>query len=94
VFLTRPTIFQASLEYEKPSPTPMCNVAGYEHFQLFKSSCYYFVDEAKTFEEAESDCKSKGANLVSIIDKGSELFAVNAIKASDAWIGLSNKKVI
>ncbi len=72
----------------------MCNVAGYEHFQLFKSSCYYFVDEAKTFEEAESDCKSKGANLVSIIDKGSELFAVNAIKASDAWIGLSNKKVI
>jgi Lectin C-type domain len=84
---------QASPEFEKPSPTPMCNVAGFEHFFLFKDSCYYFVEEAKAFDEAESDCKNRGAHLVSIGDRGSELFSLNTIKASDAWIGLTNKKV-
>jgi hypothetical protein len=51
------------------------------------------MEEAKPFDEAQAECKKKGANLISIHDIGAELFALNKIKASDAWIGLSNKQV-
>ena len=71
----------------------MCTASGFENFLLFSGDCYLFVDEAKTFDDAEADCKQRGAHLASIINLGSEFSAATAIKSIDAWIGLSNKEV-
>ena len=84
---------KASLEHEKPPPVPKCSAAGFEDFDSFEGDCYLWMEEAKPFDDAEAECKKKGANLASIHDIGAELFALNKIKANDAWIGLSNKKV-
>lgn len=72
----------------------MCTASGFEDFLAFDGSCYLFVDEAKTFDDAEADCKERGAHLASILNAGSEYLAITAIKSADAWIGLSNKKVM
>jgi hypothetical protein len=72
----------------------MCTAPGYEGFDHFGGECFLFVDEPKTFDEADDDCKKKGAHLASINNIGAEWFTLNAIKSSDAWIGLSNKKVL
>ena len=85
---------QASPEFEKPAPVPMCTTSGYESFLQFRGECYQFVEEAKTFDDAEAECVKKGAHLASIGDIGSEFFTSVAVTTSDAWIGLSNKKVI
>ena len=71
----------------------MCSASGFEDFLLFDGDCYLFVDEAKTFDDAEADCKQRGAHLASIINFASEYLAITAIQSTDAWIGLSNKKV-
>ena len=71
----------------------MCTSSGFEDFLLFNGDCFLFVDEAKTFDDAEAACKQRGAHLASINDAGSEFFAITTIKSEDAWIGLSNKKV-
>ena len=71
----------------------MCSASGFEDFLLFDGDCYLFVDEAKTFDDAEADCKQRGAHLASIINVASEYLAITAIQSTDAWIGLSNKKV-
>ena len=71
----------------------MCTTSGFEDFLLFDGDCYLFVEEAKNFDDAEADCKQRGAHLASIINVGAEYLAITAIKSTDAWIGLSNKKV-
>ena len=71
----------------------MCAASGFEDFLLFDGNCYLYVDEAKAFDEAEDDCKQRGGHLTSIINAGSEYLAITEIKTTEAWIGLSNKKV-
>ena len=71
----------------------MCTDSGHTDFQKFGGECYLWMNEAKTFDEAEAECLKKDSNLVSIHDIGSQLFTFNTVKANDAWIGLSNKKV-
>ena len=72
----------------------MCATSGLEDFLAFDGSCYLFVDEAKTFDDAEASCRERGAHLASILNAGSEYLAITAIKSTEAWIGLSNKKVM
>ena len=96
-YLPFPTIcvcLKASLEYEKPAPTPMCTAPGFEDFILFNGDCFLFIDEVQTFDDAEAHCKQQGAHLASINNAGSEYLAITAINSAEAWIGLSNKKVL
>ena len=47
-----------------------CPLGGqYESYTPYRSDCYWESDKALSWADAEADCKSKGANLVSILGK-------------------------
>ena len=62
-------------------------------FVRFNGGCYRWVDEAKTWNEAEQDCSQQGAHLVSIWDGLEQAYAFANVKSSQSWIGLKKEPV-
>ena len=75
-----------------PSP-PQCEDSNHQGFSQFNGACYKWVDEAKSWSEAENSCKQMDAHLVSIIDSIEQAYVFTEISSSPAWIGLSNTQV-
>ncbi|XP_076033572.1 macrophage mannose receptor 1-like isoform X5 [Oratosquilla oratoria] len=78
-----------------PAPVLMCD-EPYNLYESFADSCYRFISEPKTWQEAEDACVADGAHLVSIQDLGtnSYLWSVmqNLEQTEAAWIGLNSIK--
>ncbi|XP_013404168.1 C-type lectin domain family 4 member D-like isoform X1 [Lingula anatina] len=50
-------------------------------FEKFQRSCYKFVREEKTWQQAQNDCRTMGANLVSIKSWEEQKFILDHIAA-------------
>ncbi|XP_013404137.1 asialoglycoprotein receptor 1-like [Lingula anatina] len=50
-------------------------------FEKFQRSCYKFVREEKTWQQAQNDCRTMGANLVSIKSWEEQKFILDHIMA-------------
>ncbi|XP_013402108.1 C-type lectin domain family 4 member E-like, partial [Lingula anatina] len=50
-------------------------------FEKFQRSCYKFVREEKTWQQAQNDCRAMGANLVSIKSWEEQKFILDHITA-------------
>uniref|UniRef100_A0A3P9L1F0 C-type lectin domain-containing protein n=1 Tax=Oryzias latipes TaxID=8090 RepID=A0A3P9L1F0_ORYLA len=61
-----------------------------EKWIRFGSSCYFFSEESKFWDEARESCRARGADLVVINTEGENLF-VSALKKQDVWIGLTDR---
>ena len=75
-----------------PSP-PMCDESNHADFAQFNGACYKWINEPKSWSDAEDDCKQKGAHLVSIIDPVEQAYVFTELQSNKAWIGLSNMDV-
>ena len=84
---------QASPENPPPPSPPTCNDANHESFFQFNGACYKWVDEPKSWSDAENSCKGMDAHLVSIIDPIEQAYVFTEITSNRAWLGLSNKEV-
>jgi len=69
----------------------MCDESNHADFTKFNGECYKWIDEPKSWSDAEDDCKQKGAHLVSIIDPVEQAYVFTELQSNKAWIGLSNK---
>ena len=70
-------------------PDAKCNF-GFHYFDE-TSHCYLVTGNAKTWEEAQKDCNSKGANLVTINSPEENQFVKNLVVIQErekAWIGM------
>ena len=85
---------KASTDNPDPPPSPpMCDESNHADFAQFNGACYKWINEPKSWSDAENDCKQKGAHLVSIIDPVEQAYVFTELQSSKAWIGLSNKDV-
>ena len=70
---------------------------GRPDFYRFKGACYKWENEAKTWDEAEANCREQHSYLVSILDDAEQSFVFTqpefGINQNQAWIGLNNKAV-
>ena len=56
---------KASTQHEHPPPVPMCSDPDHSDFVSFEGECYFWMDQAKTWQEAEEECVKKNSHLVS-----------------------------
>ncbi|XP_023193232.1 C-type lectin domain family 17, member A-like [Xiphophorus maculatus] len=54
-------------------------------------SCYYFSNEAGSWDEARSDCIHRGADLL-VMNNAEEKTFLAALFKKEAWIGLNDKE--
>ena len=85
---------------EKPPIRESCidpEHGGRPDFYRFKGACYKWENEAKTWDEAEANCREQHSYLVSILDDAEQSFVFTqpefGIDQNQAWIGLNNKAV-
>lgn len=83
----------ASPEYDPPPPPPKCDDANHDSFFKFKDACYKWMEEPKSWNDAESTCKGLNAHLVSIMDPMEQAYVFTTIKTDTAWVGLNNRQV-
>ncbi|XP_054887413.1 C-type lectin domain family 10 member A-like [Poeciliopsis prolifica] len=57
----------------------------------FSGSCYYFSNEAGSWDEGRRDCVHRGADLLVMNNAEEKTFLVALIK-KEAWIGLNDKE--
>uniref|UniRef100_A0A8C7X5J2 C-type lectin domain-containing protein n=1 Tax=Oryzias sinensis TaxID=183150 RepID=A0A8C7X5J2_9TELE len=61
-----------------------------EKWIRFGSSCYFFSEESKSWDEAREFCRARGADLV-VIDSKEENTFLLAFRNQAVWIGLTDK---
>ena len=84
----------ASIEnQDQPPAPPACDDSNHADFVQFNGNCYKWVDQAKSWSDAESDCVQMGAHLASIIDTIEQAYVFTELKKDKAWIGLNNINV-
>ena len=83
----------ASTENENPPALQTCDEEGLSGYVKFNGGCYRWVNEPKTWSEAEADCAGQGAHLVSIWDDLEQAYTFSAVKDSKSWIGLKKEPV-
>ena len=76
-----------------PSP-PKCSMAGFDVYSPYKQNCYWFSSQARSWQDAEADCKSQGAHLMSILDNAEQAFVFAHMHSEKIWVGLSGVKVM
>ena len=59
---------------------------GWQYYPHTKG-CYKFININVTWPEADSDCRSKGGHLASIMDNATNIWLVTHITQKRAWIG-------
>uniref|UniRef100_A0A3B5KXS8 C-type lectin domain-containing protein n=1 Tax=Xiphophorus couchianus TaxID=32473 RepID=A0A3B5KXS8_9TELE len=64
---------------------------GYFKTVSFSVSCYYFSNEAGSWDEARSDCIHRGADLL-VMNNAEEKTFLAALIKKEAWIGLNDKE--
>jgi len=73
-------------------PTSKCSISGFENYAPYRDNCYWFSNEAKSWHDAEADCSSQGAHLMSILDDSEQAFVFAHMNAEKIWVGLSDVK--
>uniref|UniRef100_A0A8C7X511 C-type lectin domain-containing protein n=1 Tax=Oryzias sinensis TaxID=183150 RepID=A0A8C7X511_9TELE len=56
----------------------------------FGSSCYFFSEESKSWDEAREFCRARGADLV-VIDSKEENEFISKLNKENFWIGLTDR---
>ena len=74
-------------------PTSKCSILGFENYAPYRDNCYWFSNKAKSWNDAEADCNSQGAHLMSILDDSEQAFVFAHMNAEKIWVGLSDVKV-
>ncbi|XP_076033567.1 macrophage mannose receptor 1-like isoform X2 [Oratosquilla oratoria] len=78
-----------------PAPVPMCD-EPYDLYESLADSCYRFITEPKTWQEAEDACVADGAHLVSVQDLGTNSYLWSVMQnlelTEETWIGLNSIK--
>ena len=82
----------ASPDNPKPK-SASCQKPGYENYSPYRDNCYWFSTVARTWSEAEKDCQSQGAHLMSVLDPSEQNFVFAHMHSEIIWIGLSGVKV-
>ncbi|XP_055010163.1 macrophage mannose receptor 1 [Boleophthalmus pectinirostris] len=79
-----------SSSIDPPPPTPSPCPAGYISWYL---NCYKLVEEAATWDAAQTACAQAGGNLASIDMSYDQAFVAGVVLQgkADAWIGLKRK---
>ena len=80
----------------KDNPDPIhkkCSISGFNDFSPYKSNCYWFSKQPRTWYDAEEDCKSQGAHLMSILDDSEQSFVFAHMHSEIIWIGLGDIEV-
>ena len=83
----------ASSENENPPALETCDEEGLSGYYRFNGGCYRWMNEAKTWSEAEADCSSQNAHLVSIWDDLEQAYTFSSVQDSKSWIGLKKEPV-
>ena len=85
----------ASTDNAEPPSPPLCEEPSMsdKDFYRFNGACYKLINEAKSWVEADQDCKEMGANLVSIMDTIEQAYVFVTVEMEDTWIGLNNREV-
>ena len=78
---------------DPPPPPPPCDDPNHQGFSQFNGACYKWVDQPKSWDDAENDCKQMDSHLVSVIDTIEQAYVFTELRTELAWIGLSNKQV-
>ena len=77
-----------------PPPTnTKCTMKGFETYWPYNENCYSFSKQAKSWHDAEKDCQSQGAHLISITDTYEQSFVFSHMNSEIVWIGLGNVEV-
>ena len=84
----------ASPENPNPPATPQCDDANHRDYSKFNRFCYKWIDEPKSWSDAESFCKAQNSHLVSVLDLFEQAYVFTEVKANLAWLGLNNRDVI
>ena len=84
---------RASPDNDPPPSPPQCSDKNHESFFQFNGACYKWVDQPKSWSDAEHACKGMNAHLVSVIDSIEQAYVFTEIRTDVGWIGLSNKEV-
>jgi len=74
----------------QPTEKPKCTLSGFETFVPYQSNCYMEFTSAASWSQAEAQCQSMGAHLVSIRDWSQQAGLFSVIQGENFWIGLSN----
>ena len=82
----------ASPDNPKPK-SASCQKPGYENYSPYRDNCYWFSTVARTWSEAEKDCQSQGAHLMSVLDPSEQNFVFAHMHSEIIWIGLSGVEV-
>ena len=83
----------ASTENENQPQLEKCEEEGLSEYYRFNGGCYRWMNEAKTWSEAEADCSSQNAHLVSIWDDLEQAYTFSSVLESKSWIGLKKEPV-
>ncbi|XP_026880090.2 macrophage mannose receptor 1-like [Electrophorus electricus] len=72
-----------------PAPPPTTSPCPSGYISWYRS-CYKLVSEARTWEEAQSECLKEGSNLASVDMSYEQAFISGAVQQAsrDTWIGL------
>ena len=82
---------EVSPHFEQPPKLQTCEEAGKSDYLHFNGACYKWVSAPKSWDDAEADCKSAGAHLVSIYDDMEQAYVFTNAEDTQSWIGLTNK---
>ena len=83
----------ASSENENPPTLETCDDENLPAFLRFNNGCYRWMNEAKTWDEAEADCAAQGAHLVSIWDDLEQAYTFSTVASTQSWIGIKKESV-
>ena len=83
----------ASSDNHNPPSPPQCEDANHPEYSKFNRFCYKWIDEPKSWSDAESFCNSQNAHLVSVLDLFEQAYVFTEVTSNPVWLGLNNKEV-
>ena len=83
----------ANTEITEPPKLETCEDEGHGDFYRYNGGCYRWMNEPKSWTEAEADCNQQGGHLTSIWDDLEQAYAFTNVKSAQSWIGLKKEPV-
>lgn len=73
-----------------------CTIPGYTDYRSYGESCFKYVNQLTSYDQARDKCASEGASLATIDDTYDQAFVeltLHINEGNDAWIGLRDTNV-
>ena len=83
----------ASPDNPNPPSVPKCDDPNHQDYSKFDVFCYKWINEPKSWSEAEKYCQDHNSHLVSVLDTYEQAYVFTEVQSDTAWLGLNNKQV-